>query len=47
MAWENNVEHRRAMAAAQTATDNPGANATEDWDPSPASLVLPPGYRTG
>ncbi|TFH56635.1 acyltransferase family protein [Glutamicibacter arilaitensis] len=41
MAWENNVEHRRAMAAAQTATDNPGANATEGWDPSPASLVLP------
>ncbi|MEG2424216.1 acyltransferase family protein [Glutamicibacter sp.] len=41
MAWENNVEHRRAMAAAQTATDNPGANAEDDWDPSPAALTLP------
>ena len=41
MAWENNVEHRRTMAAAQTATGQPRANATEDWDPSPAALTLP------
>jgi len=40
-AWENNVEHRRALAAAQTATDNPGATAPEDWDPAPAALTLP------
>ena len=40
-AWENNVEHRRAMAATQTVMDNPGATATDDWDPSPAALTLP------
>jgi len=40
-AWENNVEHRRATAASQTVMDNPGATASEDWDPSPAALTLP------
>ncbi|WP_334123575.1 acyltransferase family protein [Glutamicibacter sp.] len=42
-AWENNVEHRRALAASQTVTDNPGATVSDDWDPSPAALTLPLG----
>ncbi len=40
-AWTNNVAHRSAVAATQSVADNPGATATEDWDPSPAALTLP------
>ncbi len=41
LAWEGNVEYRRTVAAAQTPEENPGAMASEDWDPSPAALTLP------
>lgn len=40
-AWTNNVAHRSAVAAAQSVADNPGATASDDWDPSPAALTLP------
>ncbi|WP_404286109.1 acyltransferase family protein [Glutamicibacter arilaitensis] len=40
-AWESNVEKRRAQAAAQAPEENPGAQAPDAWDPSPAALTLP------
>ncbi len=41
LAWEGKVEYRRTVAATQSATENPGATAPKDWDPSPAALTLP------
>ncbi|MCW4464226.1 acyltransferase [Glutamicibacter sp. MNS18] len=40
-AWKSSVEHTRALAAAQTVEENPGAKASSDWDPQRASITLP------
>lgn len=39
--WDSNVQQRKVQAAAQSPEENPGAQATSDWDPSPAALTLP------
>lgn len=39
--WDSNVQQRKVQAASQSPEENPGAQATADWDPSPAALTLP------